>query len=54
MQSPLPDEGINVRIVEFNPETEEVEGQFIYPLDSKKADKIGDMVAYYDSLLVIE
>ncbi|HXH76787.1 MAG TPA: esterase-like activity of phytase family protein [Bacteriovoracaceae bacterium] len=54
LQSPLKKEGRDVRIFEFDPRTEQVLGEFLYPVDSKKSDKIGDMAVMGDSFLVLE
>jgi len=43
LQSPLPDDKNLIRIMEFDPGTETVTREFLYPLDSMDADKIGDM-----------
>lgn len=54
LQSPLPKEGTDVRIFEFDPISEKVEREFLYPVDSKKTDKIGDLAVIGDDLLVLE
>lgn len=54
LQSPLKGDGLDVRILEFNPQTESVEKVYLYPLDSKQADKIGDMAVLNDALYVLE
>lgn len=54
LQSPLPEDGKNILVFEFNTITEKVERQFYYPLDSMKADKIGDMDYRNGKMYVIE
>ena len=54
LQSPLKDEKKVVRIFEFDPKSETVTKEYFYPLESKKADKIGDLTFMNDSLLVLE
>jgi hypothetical protein len=54
LQSPLPGENLDVRLIEFNSVTEKVERELFYPLDSKKADKIGDMVFSQGFLYILE
>lgn len=55
MQSPLPGEGKKVRLIEFDPEKEEVRRELVYNLeDANKADKIGDVTSDGQFLYVIE
>lgn len=54
LQSPLPADGKNVLIFEFNIHTEKVERSFYYPLDSLKADKIGDLDFRNGKFYIIE
>lgn len=54
LQSPLPADGKNILLIEFNPYTEKTERQFNYPLESLSADKIGDMSVKDDYFYVIE
>lgn len=55
LQSPLPEEKNFIRLIEFNPRTETVTREFLYPLDSMDADKIGDMSVTKDgTFFVIE
>lgn len=55
MQSPLPGEGKKVRLIEFDPEKEEVRRELVYNLeDAGKADKIGDVTSDGQFLYVIE
>ncbi len=59
LQSPLKSELAQdqnrIRLVQFNPTTGKTEKEFFYPMDEKKADKIGD-IALIDTgrILVIE
>lgn len=55
LQSPLPGEQNLIRVVEFDPAKETVTREFLYPLDSMDADKIGDMSVTKDgTFFVIE
>jgi hypothetical protein len=55
LQSPLPDDKNLVRLMEFDPSTETVRREFLYPLDSLNADKIGDLAVNIDGkFFVIE
>lgn len=55
LKSDLPQDQNKIRLVQFNPATGKTEKEFFYPVDEKRADKIGD-IALVDSnhLLVIE
>mgnify|MGYP003393111978 CR=1 FL=1 len=54
LQSPLPHEKQNVRIIEFDIKSESVKRTLLYPLDSMDTDKIGDLAVYQGELLVLE
>jgi hypothetical protein len=54
IQSPLPGDGKNILIVEFDPYEERVHRSFYYPLESMDADKIGDLAHHDGKLLVLE
>ncbi len=54
MQSPLPQEGVKIHIIEFNTQTEKMVQSFYYPLDSLAADKIGDLSFHNGKLFVLE
>ncbi|MCB1198805.1 MAG: esterase-like activity of phytase family protein [Deltaproteobacteria bacterium] len=58
LQSPLPhskNDKRSVRVIAFDTESHKEVGQYVYILDNKKADKIGDMVHIKDKqFLVIE
>lgn len=54
LQSPLPGEGTNVPIYEFDTEQEKVTRRLNYPLDSLDTDKLGDLAVRDHELLVIE
>lgn len=55
LQSPLPGERNFVRMFEFDPAKETVTREFLYPLDSLEADKIGDLAVTKDgTFFVIE
>ncbi len=53
LQSPLPDDKNMIRIVEFDPSTETVTREYLYPLDSMNADKIGDMAVTSDGTFYV-
>lgn len=53
LQSPLPTDGNNTIILEFDPIKEEVTKVLYYPLE-KQADKLGDLVIFKNQLLVLE
>lgn len=54
IQSPLPKDGKNILITEFDPLEERVTRSFYYPLESMEADKIGDLAHHKGKLLVLE
>jgi 3-phytase len=54
IQSPLPADGKNILIVEFDPYEERVTRSFYYSLESMDADKIGDLAHHNGKLLVLE
>jgi 3-phytase len=55
MQSPLKGEGKKVRLIEFDPEKEEVSRELVYKLEDKDdADKIGDLTTDGRALYAIE
>lgn len=55
LQSPLPEEQNLIRLIEFDPSSETVTREFLYPLDSMNADKIGDLSVTKDgTFFVIE
>lgn len=54
LQSPLAQDGQNIRILQFNSKKEQLVGTHLYPLESMSADKIGDLSWYKDELLVLE
>jgi hypothetical protein len=54
LQSPLPDEGLNVSMIQFDLMNQRMVKEYKYPLDSIKADKIGDISFLEKKLLVIE
>lgn len=55
LKSDLPQDQGQIRLVQFNPETEKTEKEFFYPIDEKRADKIGDITLLDDHrILVIE
>lgn len=55
LQSPLDPKGLEVPVIEFDLKTKKVTGEFSYPLESTKADKIGDAVSIgKNRFLVIE
>lgn len=54
IQSPLPADGKNILIVEFDPYQERVTRSFYYSLESMDADKIGDLAHHNSKLLVLE
>lgn len=55
LQSPLPSDGDQIRMIEFDPVNEEVSRELFYPLeDAKLADKIGDLATDGESLYAIE
>lgn len=53
LQSPLPDDKNLIRIMEFDPHTETVTREFLYPLDSMNADKIGDLTVSSDGTFYV-
>jgi 3-phytase len=53
LQSPLPEEKNLIRLVEFDPATEKVTREFLYPLDSLYADKIGDLSVTKDGTFYV-
>lgn len=53
LQSPLADEKNLIRLVEFDPATEKVTREFLYPLDSLDADKIGDLSVTKDGTFYV-
>ncbi len=55
MQSPLKGEGNKVRLIEFDPEKEEVSRELVYKLqDKEQADKLGDLTTDGHTLYAIE
>ena len=54
LQSPLPGEKNQIRLLEFDPEKEETTRDWVYDLDSEQVDKIGDMTVQGEDLLIIE
>lgn len=54
IQSPLPDDGKNIHIVELDTRMGQVTQSFYYPLESMDADKIGDLSYHDGKLLVLE
>lgn len=54
LQSPLPGEGTNIRIVEIDPASETVSRTMNYPLESRQTDKIGDIAIHGNELYLIE
>lgn len=54
LQSPLPDETKDIRVLEFDSKTENVSREFIYQLDSLHAEKIGDLFFSQGYLYFIE
>lgn len=53
LQSPLPDDKNMIRIMEFDPSSETVTREFLYPLDSMNADKIGDLAVTSDGTFYV-
>ncbi|HRD71306.1 MAG TPA: esterase-like activity of phytase family protein [Legionella sp.] len=53
LQSPLSEEKNLIRLVEFDPATEKVTREFLYPLDSLDADKIGDLAVTKDGTFYV-
>ncbi|RUR19313.1 esterase-like activity of phytase family protein [Legionella sp. km535] len=53
LQSPLSNEKKLVRLVEFDPATEQVTREFLYPLDAPEADKIGDLSVTRDGTFYV-
>ncbi len=53
LQSPLSEEKNLIRLVEFDPATEKVTREFLYPLDSLDADKIGDLSVTKDGTFYV-
>jgi hypothetical protein len=53
LQSPLAEEKNLIRLVEFDPANEKVTGEFLYPLDSLDADKIGDLSVTKDGTFYV-
>lgn len=53
LQSPLLEEKNLIRLVEFDPATEKVTREFLYPLDSLDADKIGDLSVTKDGTFYV-
>jgi len=55
LQSPIKKGSLLGRVLEFDLKKKKTTGQFLYPFDSKKTDKIGDAYAAPDgSILIIE
>lgn len=54
MQSPLPSDGKNVMILEFEVRKGLLMRKLFYPLDTRDADKIGDLTFMDEKLLVLE
>lgn len=53
LQSPLPDDQNMIRMVEFDPTKEIVTREFLYPLDSLEADKLGDLAVTKDGTFYV-
>lgn len=53
LQSPLPDDKNMIRIMEFDPSSETVTREYLYPLDSMAADKIGDLAVTSDGTFYV-
>ncbi len=53
LQSPLSEEKNLIRLVEFDPATEKVTREFLYPLESVDADKIGDLSVTKDGTFYV-
>jgi len=53
LQSPLPDDKNMIRMMEFDPSSETVTREYLYPLESMKADKIGDLTVTSDGTFYV-
>lgn len=53
LQSPLPADKNMIRIMEFDPSSETVTREYLYPLDSMNADKIGDLTVTSDGTFYV-
>ena len=54
LQSPLPGQGQNVLILEFDLKKNRISNQFKYPLDAANVEKIGDLFFQVNKLFIIE